>query len=90
MNSLDPHKGSVTDGREGVCMDPGEKDAILGTGRPTPPGKGEGQQLVPDSGEERRSSMTTETGDGLATTSRNGYEQSECHCALYSNCVVYL
>ncbi len=50
VNSLDPHKGSVTDGREGVCMDYGERDAILGTGGPASPGKGEGQQLVLDSG----------------------------------------
>jgi hypothetical protein len=35
---------TVTDGREGVCVDPGERDAILGTGGPAPPGKGEGQQ----------------------------------------------
>ncbi len=40
----------VTDGREGVYVDPGERDAILGTGGPAPPGKREGQQLVPDSG----------------------------------------
>ncbi len=50
VNSMDPHKGSVTDGREGVCVDPGKRDAILGKGGPAPPGKGEGQQLVPDSG----------------------------------------
>ncbi len=31
-------------------MDPGERDAILGTGRPGPSEKGKGQQLVPDSG----------------------------------------
>jgi hypothetical protein len=40
----------VTDSEEGVCVDPGERDAILGTGGPGPPEKGEGQQLVPDSG----------------------------------------
>jgi hypothetical protein len=80
---------SVTDGRERVCADPGKRDAILGTGGPTPPGKGEGQQLVPDSGG-GETSMTTETGDGLATTSRDGYEQSECCHALYSIYVVYL
>jgi hypothetical protein len=40
----------VTDSEEGVCMDPGERDAILGTGGPGPQGKGEGQQLLPDSG----------------------------------------
>ncbi len=43
-------EGSVTGTREGVCLDPGERDTILGTGGPAPPGKGEGQQLVPDSG----------------------------------------
>ncbi len=32
--------------------------------------------------EEGHSSMTTETEDGLATTSRDGYAQSECYCAL--------
>jgi hypothetical protein len=37
---------SVTDGREGVC----ERDATLGAGGPGPPGRGEKQQLVPDSG----------------------------------------
>jgi hypothetical protein len=40
----------VTDSEEGVCVDPGERDAILGTGGPGPPGKGEEQQLLPDSG----------------------------------------
>jgi hypothetical protein len=40
----------VTDGREGLCADPGKRDATLGPGGPGPPGKGEGQQLVPDSG----------------------------------------
>ncbi len=43
-------EGSVTGGREGVCLDSGERDTILGMGGPAPPGKGEGQQLVPDSG----------------------------------------
>ncbi len=44
---------TVTDGREGVCADPGnpgKRDATLGTGGPAPPAKGEGQQLAPDSG----------------------------------------
>jgi hypothetical protein len=41
----------VSDYEEGVCVDPGERETILGTGGPGPPGKGEeGQQLLPDSG----------------------------------------
>jgi hypothetical protein len=40
----------VTDGEEGVCVDPEEREAILGTGGPGPPEKGKGQQLAPDSG----------------------------------------
>jgi hypothetical protein len=42
----------VTDSGEGVCVDPGEREAILGTGGPGPPEKGKGQQLAPDSGGE--------------------------------------
>ncbi len=30
-------------------------------------------------GEERRSGVTTKMGDGLATTSIDGYAQSECY-----------
>jgi hypothetical protein len=41
---------TVTDGREGVCADPGKRDATLGTGEPAPPREGGGQLLVPDSG----------------------------------------
>ncbi len=29
----------VTDGREGVCADPGKRDATLGTGVPAPQGR---------------------------------------------------
>ncbi len=42
----------VTDSGKGVCVDPGEKGAILETGGPGPPGGGKGQQLAPDSGGE--------------------------------------
>ncbi len=41
---------SVLNHGEGVCADPGKRDAILGIGGPDPPGKSEEQQLVPDSG----------------------------------------
>jgi hypothetical protein len=42
----------VRDSGEGVCVDPGEREAILGTGGPGPPEKGKGQQLAPESGGE--------------------------------------
>ncbi len=50
MSPLDPHKGSVTDIGERVCVDPEKRKTILGTGGHGPPEKGRGQQLVPDSG----------------------------------------
>ncbi len=40
----------VTDGVEGVCVDPGEKEAILEAGGPGPPGGEKGGQLASDSG----------------------------------------
>jgi hypothetical protein len=40
----------VADSGEGVCVDPGEKGAILETGWPGPPERGKGQQLTLDSG----------------------------------------
>jgi hypothetical protein len=43
----------VTDGVEGVCVDPGEMGTILEAGEvggPGPPGGGKGGQLVSDSG----------------------------------------
>jgi transcription elongation factor len=38
--------------------------------------------------EKGRSNMATGAGDGLATALRDVYAQSECYCALYSNCIV--
>jgi hypothetical protein len=52
MDLLDPHKGSVTDSGEGVCVDPGEKGTILEAGGPGPPRGGKGWQLASDSGGE--------------------------------------
>ncbi len=40
----------VTDSVEGVCVDSGEKEAILETGGPGPPGGEKGGQLASDSG----------------------------------------
>jgi hypothetical protein len=42
----------VTDSVEGVCVDPGEKGAILEAGGPGLPGGGKGWQLASDSGGE--------------------------------------
>ncbi len=42
----------VTDSVEGVCVDPGGKEAILEAGGPSPPGEGKGRQLASDSGGE--------------------------------------
>jgi hypothetical protein len=41
---------TVTDNVEGVCVDPGEKEAILEAGGPGPPGGEKGGQLASDSG----------------------------------------
>ncbi len=43
---------TVTDSGERVCVDPGEKGAILEAGGPGPPGRGKGWQLASDSGGE--------------------------------------
>jgi hypothetical protein len=42
--------GSVLNHGEGVCSDPGKRDATLGVGGPSPPGRGGEHQSVPDSG----------------------------------------
>ncbi len=42
----------VTDNEGGVCVDPGERGAILENGGPGPPERGKGWQLAPDSGGE--------------------------------------
>jgi hypothetical protein len=49
MDPSDPHKGSVADNGEVVCVDPGEKGAILENGGPSPSERGKGRQLAPDS-----------------------------------------
>ncbi len=63
-------------------MDPGEKGAILGTGGPARQ-EGEKAGSWPQTVEEgRRSGMPRNTRDGLATSPRDVYAQSECYCAL--------
>jgi hypothetical protein len=69
-------------------VDPGEREAILGTGGPALQKRERGSSWLQTVVKKGRSSMATETGDGLATTSRDSYAQSECYCALYSNCIV--
>ncbi len=64
------------------------KGSLLGTGGPALQKGERGSSWLQTVGEKGRSSMTTETGEGLATTSRDGYAQSECQCALYSNYIV--
>jgi hypothetical protein len=71
----------------GVCVDPGEKEAILETGGHGPPEEaGSWLQTVE---EDRRSGMAKDAGDGLATSSRDVYTQSECYCALCSSYTVW-
>jgi hypothetical protein len=69
-------------------VDPGEREAILGTGGPALQKRKRGSSWLQTVEEKGRSSMATETGDGPATTSRDGYAQSECYSALYSSCIV--
>ncbi len=69
-------------------MDPGEKGAILETGGPGPPERGRGGSWLQTAEGKGHSNMATGAGDGLATASRDGDAQSECYCALYSNCIV--
>jgi hypothetical protein len=63
-------------------VDLGEREAILGTGGPALQRRERGSSWFLTVEEKGRSNMATETGDGLATTSRDGYTQSELfvHC----------
>ncbi len=78
----------VTDGGERVCVDPGEKGAILEAGGPA---RQEGEKAgswLRTMEEKRHSEMAKDAGDRLATSSRDVYAQSECYCALYSSYTV--
>jgi hypothetical protein len=88
MDPLDPHKGSVTDSGKGVCVDPGEKGAILETGGPARQKGEKAGSWLQTAKEKGHSNMVTGAGDGLATASRDVYAQSECFCALYSSYTV--
>jgi hypothetical protein len=88
MDPPDPHKGSVTDSREGVCVDPGEKGAILEIGGPPRQEREKAGSWLQTVEEDTRSEMAKDAGDGLATSSRDVYAQSECYCALRSSYTV--
>ncbi len=72
--------------RESVCGS-WEKGSHIGDGGARPSRKGNGAAVGSRVEEKGRSNMATETGNGLATASRDEYAQSECYCALYSNCI---
>jgi hypothetical protein len=57
-------------------VDPGEKEAILGEKA------GSWLQTVE---EDRCSGIAKDAGDGLVTSSRDVYAESECYCALCSS-----
>jgi hypothetical protein len=78
----------VTDSGEGVCVDPGEKGAILEAGGPA---RQEGEKAgswLQTVEEKIHSKIAKDAGDGLATSSRDVYAKSECYCALYSSYTV--
>jgi predicted lipoprotein with Yx(FWY)xxD motif len=77
--------GIEMDGVEGVCVDPGEKGAILELGGPARQKREKAGSWLQTVEEDRCSEMAKDTGDGLATFSRDGYAQSECYCALCSS-----
>jgi hypothetical protein len=82
---LSPRKNckvNVADSGEGVCVDPGEKGAILENGGSALQKRERGSSWLQTAEERGRSNMVTGAGDGLATASREVYAQSECivHC----------
>jgi hypothetical protein len=73
---------TVTDSGEGVCVDPGEKGAMLEAGGP---GRQEGEKAgswLQTVEEKRHSEMAKDAEDKLTTPSRDVYAQSECYCAF--------
>ncbi len=67
---------------EGVCADPGKRDAILGIGGPGPQRRVKSSSWFQTVEEGRHSNMARNTGDGPATTSGDSHAQSECCRAL--------
>jgi hypothetical protein len=78
----------VTDSGKGVCVDPGEEEAILEAWGPAHREGEKAGSWLQTAEEKGHSDMATDAGDGLATASRDGYAQSECYCALYSSYTV--
>ncbi len=63
----------VTDSKEEVCVDPGEKGAILEAGGPGLPGGEKAGSWLQTAEEKRHTKMAKGAGDGLPTSSRDGY-----------------
>ncbi len=78
----------VTDGGEGVCVDPGEKEATWKLGDPARQEGEKADSWLQTVEKDRRSGMAKDAGDGLVTCSRDVYAQSECYCALCSSYTV--
>jgi hypothetical protein len=74
-------------GRECVWIQ-GKREPSWKTGGPAHQEGGRAGSWLHTVEEKGHSNMDTGAGDGLATTSRDGYAQSECFCALYSSYTV--
>jgi hypothetical protein len=72
----------VMNSKEGVCVDPGESH--IGSRGPGLPGGEKAGSWLQTAEEKRHSKMAKEAGDGLATSSRDSYAQSECivYCTI--------
>jgi hypothetical protein len=66
-------------------VDPGEKEAILEAGGPARQEREKAGSWLQTVEEDRRSGMAKDAGDGLVTSSRGVYAQSECYCVLFSS-----
>jgi hypothetical protein len=85
VKNTKPKHITVTDGGEVVCVDPGEKEAILGARGPARQGREKAGSRLQTVEEDRRSGMVKDAGDGLATSSRDIYAQSVIvHCSSYT------
>jgi hypothetical protein len=78
----------VTDGVEGVCVDPGEMEPSWKPGESRDPARQEGERTGSwhrTVEEDRHFKMPQTLGDELATTPSHVYAQSTYHCALCIN-----
>ncbi len=63
-------------------MDPGEKEAILEAGGPARQEREKAGSWLRTVEEDRRSEIAKDTGDGLATSSRDSYAESVLLCIV--------